>query len=251
MSVKATYEKMARPLGVRGQQKRSFLVASFKAKREMFVESLHEHTTMLALDIDPRVINITPQPFSVRLDIEKIFPTKGEALRYSGRSELNEVSTISKQERIYTPDFAVQLLHPTPLIVESKCNEEISRIGAALERRGQILRNLGYRFLIVSSKEVEHKGLHANLVNLRDAQQCRSKNDCVALLEGLGKLISDRTGAFAFSEIRGAISDLAFYLGLIAGVIGCDLRGGHFNNRTVIWQAHGELTHLQLLPLEF
>jgi hypothetical protein len=85
---------------------------------------------------------------------------------------------------------------------------------------------------------------------MRDAMQYRSKNETQTLLVGLNKLLANRRDPFPFGEIRGQASDLALYLGLITGLIGCNLRGGHLGVNTMIWQAHGDLAHLQLLNLE-
>lgn len=243
-------EAMARPLGVRGHQKRSFLVASHKANGEMFVETGNEHTTMLALDVDPRTRDIVPQPFTVRLDLQKLYPTRSEALKAEPKGRIKLVSGEPREERVYTPDFLVTLTHPTPLVVESKSSIEVEKIQADLKRRGLILNNLGYRYLVVSSAELEHKGLHSNLVHMRDAMQFRAKNDTQPLMDGLAKLIANRHAPFHFGEIRNQTSDLALYLGLISGMVGCNLRGGHLSVNTQIWQAHGDLAHLQLLRLE-
>ncbi len=243
--------EMARPLGVRGHQKPSNEVASFKAGGKMFVENPTEHTTMLSMDVDPRTCDIIPQPFTVRLDLEIIFPTQRLARKAEPRvPKKKATSGLPHEERIYTPDFEVALTNKTSLIVESKSNIEIAKISVELERRERILNNLGYRYLVVSSTEVQHKGLHSNLVNLRDAMRFRSRNDTGALIEEFEKLIVNRRGKFSFGEIRNQTSDLALYLGLISGVVGCDLRAGHFGNSTQIWQAHGDLAHLQLLRLE-
>lgn len=241
---------MARPLGVRGHQKRSFLVASHKANGEMFVETGNEHTTMLALDVDPRTCGIVPQPFTVRLDLQKVYPTKSEALKAEPKARIKLVAGETGEERVYTPDFMVTLTHPTPLVVEAKSSTEIATISVALARRGLVLNNLGYRYLVVSSAELEHKGLHSNLVHMRDAMQFRTKNDTQSLLDGLAKLIANRHTPFHFGEIRDQTSDLALYIGLISGMVGCDLKGGHLSVNTQIWQAHGDLEHLQLLGLE-
>jgi hypothetical protein len=243
-------EAMARPLGVRGHQKRSFLVGSHKANGEMFVETGNEHTTMLALDVDPRTRDIVPQPFTVRLDLQKLYPTRSEALKAEPKGRIKLVSGEPREEQVYTPDFLVTLTHPTPLVVESKSSIEVEKIQADLKRRGLILNNLGYRYLVVSSAELEHKGLHSNLVHMRDAMQFRAKNDTQPLMDGLAKLIANRYAPFHFGEIRNQTSDLALYLGLISGMVGCDLRGGHLSVNTQIWQAHGDLEHLQLLSLE-
>jgi hypothetical protein len=250
MSKLNTSSAMARPLGVRGHQKRSYLVASYKTQGEMFVETGDEHATMLALDIDPRTRHIVPQPFTLRLDLQKVFPTRREAVKAEPRVRLKAVSDVPVEERVYTPDFLVTLTSPTPLVVESKSSIEIAMITAALARRGLVLNNLGYRYLVVSSTEVEHQGLHTNLVLMRDAMQFRSENETQPILDGLIKLVANRHAPFPLGEIRGQTTDLAIYLGLIAGVIGCDLRSGRLGIKTLLWQAHGELTHLQLLNLE-
>jgi hypothetical protein len=85
---------------------------------------------------------------------------------------------------------------------------------------------------------------------MRDAMKFRSENPTQAILDGLMELIKSRHAPFPFGDIRDQTSDLALYLGLVSGVIGCDLRGGYFGVNTTIWQAHGDLTHLQLLSLE-
>jgi hypothetical protein len=242
--------EMARPLGVRGHQKRSYLVASYKAKGEMFVESGDEHTTMLALDIDPRVLDIVPQPFTVRLDLQKVFATRSEAVKAEPRVPIKVVSGKPIEERVYTPDFLVQRTTPTQLLVESKSSIEIAKIAAALERRRLVLNNLGYHYLVVSSTEVEPKGLHTNLVHMRDAMRYRSKNETQSILAGLTELVVNRGAPFAYGEIRSRTTDLALYLALVSGVVGCDLRGGNLGVNTMIWPAHGDLAHLQLLSLE-
>ena len=242
---------MARPLGVRGHQKRSFLVACSKANGEIFVESLDEATTMLALDIDPRVRSITPQPFTVRLDLEESFSTRSEAIRATPAPQ--RVVAVNGQpslELIYTPDFVVELATPVRLVVESKSTREIENIGDALARRGRILNSLGFRYLVVPSTELDHRGLHANLSLLRDTTKYQRENDTVSMRSELHDLLSSRSGPFLLGEIRGHVHDLGIYLGLISGAIACDLRSGRLGVDTRLWLSHGDLGHLQLLALE-
>jgi hypothetical protein len=216
----------------------------------MFVESTNEHTTVLALDIDPRTRSITSQPFTIRLDLERVFSTRSHALQAEPKLALKAVNGAPGEERVYTPDFLVKLTKPTSLVVECKSSIEISNITAALARRRLVLNGLGFDYLVVSSTEVDHKGLHSNLVHMRDAMLFRNKNNVASILDGLTNLVIHRNSTFAYGEIRSQTSDLAFYLGLISGVLGCDLRGGHLGINTLIWQAHGDLAHLQLLKLE-
>ena len=241
---------MARPLGVRGHQKRSNLVASYKMGGEMFVESANESTTMLMLDVDPRVLSITPQAFTVRLDLEQKFPTRVEALRAEPRPSLRSVGRMATDERIYTPDFGVGLTSPVPLVVESKFSIEIEKITSALARRERVLNNLGYRYLVVSSTAVEHIGLHSNLVHMRDTMKYRRQNDTRSLLTALMDQVASRRDSFLLGEIKGKVPDVGIYLGLISGVIGCDLRSGNLGVNTLLWPAHGDLAHLQLLEVE-
>ena len=241
---------MARPLGVRGHQRPSYLVASHKENGAMFVENGHESTTMLALDVDPRTRGIVSQPFTVRLDLQKVYPTRSEALKAKPSRLIKALSGEPTEERVYTPDFLVTLVHPTPLVVESKSSVEIAKISAALARRERVLNHLGYRYLVVSSTELEHKGLHSNLAYMRDAMKFRSKNQTQALMDELTELVKGRHAPFPFGDIRDQTSDLALYLGLVSGVIGCDLRSGYFSVNTTIWQANGDLAHLKLLNLE-
>jgi len=249
MSSRAS-KKMARPLGVRGHQKSSHLVASFKAGGEMFVETPDERTTMLAIDVDPRTVSITSQPFTVRLDLEMIFATKAEALKAAPRARPQRVNGEPLLERVYTPDFLVGLIGPVPLVVEAKSATEVERIEEELARRGRILNNLGFHYLVVPSTEINHPGLHANLVHMRDAMKYRRDNDTRPLLDGLIKRVANRQGQFLLGELKGAVSDVCIYLGLISGVIGCDLRRGNLGVDTVVWPAQGDLHHLQLLQLE-
>jgi hypothetical protein len=241
---------MARPLGVRGHQKNTHLISSMKGEKYKPVESLNEGTTLLALDIDPRTCSITPQPFTVRLDLEKVFKTKAEALKAKKNNRLKAIDE-DHLEKVYTPDFLVELTSPVPLVVESKSATSIEKIRAQLERRKRVLNDLGYRFLVVSDEDLGHEGLHTNLANLRDATKYRKEEDTRELMTRLTRLVELHREPFPLSAIRRQVSDVGIYLGLINGVIACDLKAGEFNVNTVLWPAHGELTHLQLLNLEF
>lgn len=240
----------SRPLGVRGHQKRSHLVASQKAGGAIFVESANESTTLLALEIDPRVKRITAQPFTVRLDLAQVYPTRAEAIGAEPRPRPSLVKVQAPLERIYTPDFLVELVTHQSWVIESKSASEIPNIGPALARRRNVLDHLGYRYLVVSSTEVAHRGLHVNLVNLRDAMKYRRDNDVAALLDQLVSVLDSKPEVFVLAELKGSVRDISIYLGLVSGVIACDLRAGHLGVGTVLRKSHGDLANLQLLKLE-
>ena len=243
-------KNMARPLGVRGHQKRSNHVASHKAGGAAFVESADESSTMLALEIDPRVVSITAQPFTVRLDLAKVFSTRSEAVRAEPRERLSPVDGEAQLERIYTPDFRAELTAGQPWILESKSATEVQKIAPILARRGNVLNELGFHYLVVPSTDVEHPGLHVNLVNLRDAMKYQRDNDATDFLDKLVGAVETKQDEFVLAELKGVVPDLSIYLGLLTGVIACDLRSGHLSVRTVLRKSYGDLAHLQLLKLE-
>ncbi len=241
---------MARPLGVRGHKKSSQLIGSNKGPKYVPVDGPNEGTALLAMDIDPRTKRITPQPFTARLDIEKIFKSRSEAVTFMPRGRVIRKDGVEQLERVYTPDFLVELAMPVPLVVEVKSNCEVDKLTDSLDRRRRVLNNLGYNYLVVKNSEFEYEGLHTNLVNLRDSVRYRNTNDVIAQVANLGSVISKQNGSFSLGSIRALVSDLTIYLGLVAGVIACDLRAGPFSVNTALWHAYGDLSHLQLLNLD-
>ncbi len=141
---------------------------------------------------------------------------------------------------------------PTPLVVECKTGFQAKKLQVELIRRGQILSNLGYRYQVISTEQLDYKGLHVNLVNLRDAIHYPPNEEIKqGYLCALERFASRRNGPFLASEIRRIVPDQVLYLGLAYGVIACDLRSGHISNDTIVWMAYGDLAHLQLLNLEY
>ena len=133
-----------RPLGVRGHRRRSHLDASSKADGDAFVESANESTTMLALEVDPRVVSIDPQPFTVRLGLSRVFATRLEAVGDEPRARPAPVDADAPQERIYTPGFLVELTTAQAWVVEPKSATEVQNIAPALTCRSQVLNGLDF-----------------------------------------------------------------------------------------------------------
>ena len=238
---------MARPLGVRGYQKRRFTKASVTMGQELHVESVNEGCTLLALDVDPRVKRIKTQPFTLRLDLEHIFKDKKCAL--AAYPSIGAKDRQMELEMVYTPDFLVEAGRDVPLVVECKPSDEIHKIKTAVERRGEVLNKLGYHFMTVSELDIGFDGLLGNLVRMRDAINYQRKNDTRSEMTDLTQLLGERSDLFPLSDIRGQVSDLAINLGLAFGVLACDLRKGALGVKTVVWRAEGDLSHLQLLNL--
>lgn len=238
---------MARPLGVRGHQKETHLISGNKVTKYCPVDGPNEGNHLLALDLDPRTVLITPQPFTVRLDIKQKFRTKAEAQRAEPRIRWTSVDGHKPLERVYTPDFQVDCTTPVPLVIEAKSQREIERIKALLVRREEVMNHLGFHYLVVPNEDINQKGLRVNLVHLRDACKFRKENNARPYIESLQNLLDNRQEHFHWGEFKGKVSDLTLYLGLVCGVVACDLRSGPFSANTKLWQCHGDLSHLQLL----
>lgn len=225
-------------------------MAGQKVGGAVFVETEDEIVTMLCLEVDPRVMSATPQPFTVRLDIEQVFATRSQAVRAAPRQRLEAVYGDTPLERIYTPDFVAQLVTGEPWVIESKATPAVSKAAAALPRRSGVLNRLGFHFLVVPGDELQSRGLHANLVHLRDAIRLRQQAGARALLRQLEEVVATQPEDFHLGAIKGALPSTAIYLGIVTGLIACDLKSGNFGVATKLWKAHGDLSHLQLLKLE-
>jgi hypothetical protein len=242
--------KMARPLGVRGHQKRSHLVAGQKLGGAVFVETQDEIVTLLCLEVDPRVKSAAPQPFTVRLDIEQVFATRSEAVQAAPRQRPQAVTGDTPPEQIYTPDFLAELVTGEPWVIESKSTAAVSKTTAALQRRSDVLNRLGFHFLVIPGEELQARGLHANLVHLRDAMRLQQQGGAGELLRQLETVVAAQPEVFDLGAIKAALPATAIYLGIVNGLIACDLKSGNLGTPTKLWRAHGDLSHLQLLKLE-
>lgn len=238
---------MARPLGVRGHQKRSIPTPCLTMGKEIFVEGPWERLVLLALDVDPRTTYIAAQPFTVRLDIPAAFKDKSMALAADPPLAMAYAQALNL-ELVYTPDFEVKDGGQVPLAVEVK--DERNVVAPVFDRRRAILKRLGYRFLAVTDKDVGHRGLERNLVFARDATKILRDGQPQAHLDELLAAVDGFEGPFRLGLIRGAVSDLAIQLGLVTGVVAYDLKSGALGVNTVLWLAYGDLQHLQLLNLE-
>lgn len=238
---------MARPLGVRGHQKETHLISGNKVSKYCPVDGPNEGNHLLALDVDPRTVFIIPQPFTVRLDIRQKFQTRAEALRAEPRIRLTPVDEKNPLEKVYTPDFQVDCANPVNLIYEAKSQREIHQIKPQIDRRREVLNFLGFHYLVVPNEDINQDGLRVNLVHLRDACKFKRANDATPYIKLLQDAIGDRQDDFFWGEYKGRLSDLSLYLGLVCGLIACDLRAGPFGVNTKLWQSHGDLSHLQLL----
>ncbi|MEY8688724.1 MAG: Tn7 transposase TnsA N-terminal domain-containing protein [Leptothrix sp. (in: b-proteobacteria)] len=243
-------EPMARPLGVRGHQREAHTVGSVTMGRDLHLETAAEALIALALDIDPRVVSIRPQPFTVRLDLMQVFATRTEAMAAKPAVARRSQRASEDEVHVYTPDFLVGSDQPIGLVIESKPRAELDRIQTEIAQIRQALCDLGYRFVCVTEEPLASSGMHSNLVSMRDAIHGLARADARQRLQALQDAVSLKAEPMPLSHLRTHLPDDILLMGIACGVLGCDLRQGILKSSTLVWPAHGDLTHRQLLDLE-
>lgn len=242
--------QMARPLGLRGHQKRTELVPSITMGHELRVESPFEALTVRALDIDPRVTVIRPQPFTLRLDLLEVFPTKKEALaayppvpRRSEREDPDDVY-------VYTPDLLTTAT-AIEVVLECKTAHELARFPeTTIEQWRAAMAAVGYPFQLIVDTDLDSSGLEGNLIRVRDAMRALSVLG-PSVLAPLLQVLGSWQGPMTVRALEQAgIPQSTILMGIAGGVLGCDLQAGQLGPKTVLWPTSGDLQHLQILTLK-
>lgn len=237
--------KLARNIGRRGHQLPSLLMPCATTGQLLRVESRLERLIALALDVDPRVVGIASQPFSIRIDTAEVFATQELA-----RISVGELPNEQRKGMIYTPDFWVELVGGAQLIVECKPTKIALQMCDAFERIRSVLEGMGLRYLVITDEHVSSPSLEGNLIRVRDAGKLFMRNE--------GKLdfswietLTEASGQVSLSEVL-EVSDHETMLAAIAsGVIAADLCAGPLSKYTLAKRAYGDLSHLQILNLEY
>ena len=241
--------QMARPLGLKGQQRRAELVPSITMGHELRVESNVEAITAVALDLDPRVASIEPQPFTIRLDLSQIFPTKKAALEARPKVLPRAERDNPDEDYVYTPDFLVRNSAGAALLIECKLAHEEERVAPKLERWRSALSVFAYPLMCITDEDVGTPGLHFNMVCVRDATHALHRLG-TEVLGTLLEQIGAWEGALTVGALRTKFPDHVIQMGIAAGALGCDLKAGVLGPSTELWAADGDISHLCVLDLE-
>jgi hypothetical protein len=242
--------EMARALGIRGQQKRSFMVGSVTMGHELRVETGLEMLIARVLDIDPRTKGIRPQPFTLRLDLLEVFPSKEQALGAEPAVPPREERDHPDDVYIYTPDFLVEGSTGREVVLEGKPEAELQRIPETVEQWKAALCKVGYAFDCVTDAQVCFPGLAYNAAGIRDALHHLQINARPTELDQLSRVVGGECSPFQLGQLLAHFSSAVIYMAIATGVLACDLRAGVLAPSTLVRPAGGDLSHLQLLPLE-
>jgi hypothetical protein len=241
--------QMARPLGLRGHQRRVELVPSITMGHEIRVESTLEASTAVALDIDPNVDAYWAQPFTIRLDLLQVFATRKEALDASPRVPPRSERAEPDDVYIYTPDFQVKGSAGGVVVVECKPQGDLERMDAQLRQWRSALSAVGYPLVCVTDQEVDLPGLRFNMVCIRDASQGLSRHG-YQVLDPVIKDLEQWQGPLSVGTLQTRHPEHLIQMGIAGGLLGCDLKGGVLGPSTDLWHAQGDLSHLSVFQLD-
>ena len=219
--------------------RRALVVKSMKCPGgDLRVESSLERDVATLLDLDPRVVELTSQPFSIEIESCLILTSRDHYVRKPGI-----------KPRFYTPDFLCRLGDGSKLAIDAKHS---SFIAGFEPKQAEIVSGLwqhGIRFLLIPETLLfpEQMRIAASLHLLRAKYQQplrdQADNELRVLLEKQSSWLTSDLSSLLTS---GQVGILA---GLLSGSLKADLSSAVFASHSRVDSAHGDLSHLQLLEL--
>lgn len=235
-------QKQARPLGQRGIQRQAFHLPCVTNGTALRVESRLERLVALALDIDPRVVGISAQPMTIRLDTGEVYPTQkaARASFFAG----------TQGQRFYTPDFLVQFANLGNLLIECKPSKMAAHMVQQLSECQLSLAAVGLSLRVITDEAVDFPGLEGNLVRIRDAIKGVKQYGWTVDADRFEQFFSGGNETTTLGALLMKFSEVDILVAIATGVLAADLRAGSLGRATAAKFGHGDLTHLQLLDLE-
>lgn len=215
-----------------------------KADGIIALESPLEKTVAQFADIDPRVISVKAQPFTVDVVSGHIHHTREELLQ---ARQLRCVADVSIRE--YTPDFAFTMRNGHTAAIEVKDERFIGNktYWKKIAQVRTILRQRSYEFYLVKLVYEEHWALIQNIELL-----------CTYLSIGDASISTEKLNSlkdFSQDEIS-TLGNLCGHLNLtlrdapaliLSGVVSCDLSLSRLNINSPVGLGFGDLSHLEIL----
>lgn len=219
---------------------------SSKSGGIVFFESPVEKTVAQLAELDSRVRRVITQPFTVDVATGKLYRTRAELDAARATRAVAEV-----RQRDYTPDFLLHLADGRQLVVEVKDArfQGDDDYWEKLLRAEAILRVSGFSFVVITMPYSPTLPLVSNAALLTAFP--RDKNllaldgaDAIELMLADGPAPLETVARVAGLSLRESP------ILLLRGIVGADLRANLLQAQTPVWFAGGDLSHLQLLPLE-
>ncbi len=211
------------------------------------LEAPMERTVCQLGDLDPRVKTIRAQPFTVDVVSGALFHTREELLAGRKSREKNEV-----KQREYTPDFAFTLVDGRRLAVEAKHAQHMGSedYWEKVTKAERILRTHGWDFLTITMDHEPDLPLVQNAELLTAFSRSYRGELSPAQVDIAEQMLNGGP-----RELREVCQYLSLNLReapvlILSGLVSTDLRAIRLGARSQIKLAKGDLSHVQLLPLE-
>jgi hypothetical protein len=230
----------ARDVARRTQRgRRALIVKSVKSiGGEVRVESALERDVAVMLDVDPRVVEISAQPFTLELNTNELLLSRQH---YRVRPGI--------KPRFYTPDFLCRLDDGALVAVDAKHSTFIPEFEIKKINVEAALRHHGIGFKVIPDTEVSSTVMEA-MAGLHLLRADYLKPLRAVAEDELGELL-DICSAWAADELMMQLTSgrIAIYAGLLAGMLTTDLATPLFYSNGTVRAAHGDLSHLQILEV--
>ncbi len=223
--------------------KESFLTYGTKSQGLIVVEQDAERLTAHMLALDPEVVSVLTQPFTVDTERGTVLRTEEQ------RREAWAAHRGKKGMRFYTPDFLVWMSGGVERVLEVKLDGYLGdeRYQQKLERAELILWNHGYEFArLVVPKSAKHP-LRTNVPLLHQASlrvDLRPESDVCNEVERLANQGASTVADFCAG--LGMSPNMTPVL-LAFGALRMDLHAHQIRGNAPAEPAFGSLDHLQML----
>lgn len=226
--------------------KASLLYASAKAGGILAVESPSEKTVAQLADLDPRVVRLKGQPFTIDVFTGAIYQCRdslvyGRAARLKGEVKVRE----------YTPDFLLETIMGRSIVVEVKLEGFLGDEAyyEKLDKAKRILRLNGYDFLVVVRNRDPKDALTQNADLLTAFSQNYTGTPSSEVIEKGDDFLQQgpcRLGDVC--QIMGLSLREAPFL-VLRGVVETDLTLTRIGASSCVIRGFGNLNHLEVLRL--
>jgi hypothetical protein len=209
------------------------------------LESPLEKTVAQLADLDPRVIGVKAQPFTIDVLTGAIFHTREDLLAGRKGREKNEV-----KKREYTPDLLLSLLDGRMVVVEVKHDGYMGPddYWEKVDTAKEILRTSGYHFIVVTLDYEPHLPVVRNADLLTTFEKNYRGQLSLAQVEAVEKLLEAaplQLGSLC-KEINLNFRESPALL--LSGLVQMDLTATGINAASLVTRAFGDLGHLAILP---
>lgn len=207
---------------------------SAKSEGLISMESFEEYKRALLLEIDPRVVRYSEQPWTLEVNSGDIRPTR------------EDFKPATADLRFYTPDFTVLLADGRVLIIEVKRVSPSAELAEKYDQVKNHCEQQGFEFRVLEGGNLSEVLLRNCEYLVRTSAEYL-KPHLPAILEQLLEL-SQQKPYWHYQDLAQLAPRGGFgvFVGIAKGIFQTDVQTGLLSGQGAITPALGGLTHLEL-----